>query len=90
MIESSTICYMAIGLIVAILFGLIFCMGCKILFPDSWIPQIIITITIVILLAVSLRAVDNNDAKTEKSVKNTITANYNEDAKTLMRQGTGV
>ena len=65
-------------------------MGCKILFPDSWIPQIIITITIVILLAVSLRAVDNNDAKTEKSVKNTITANYNEDAKTLMRQGTGV
>ena len=65
-------------------------MGCKILFPDSWIPQIIITITIVILLAVSLGAVDNNDAKTEKSVKNTITANYNEDAKTLMRQGTGV
>lgn len=66
MMESSTICGIAIGLIVAVLFGLIFCVGCKILFSDSWIPQIIITITIVILLTVSLGAIDNNDTKAKK------------------------
>ena len=87
MIESSTICYMAIGLIITVLFGLIFYVMSKVMTIGHWIPQTIIAGIIIISLAAR--------AGIDESIENTITANYdnvlnyhnNEDNKTFVSNG---
>ncbi len=87
MIESSTICYMAIGLIITVLFGLIFYVMSKFMTIGHWIPQTIIAGIIIISLAAR--------AGIDESIENTITANYdnvlnyhnNEDNKTFVSNG---
>lgn len=62
---------------------------------DHWIPQTIIAGVIIISLMTCAGIVDDNDAKIEKLVKNTITANYDnilnyhndEDNKTFVSDG---
>ena len=76
MIGSSTICGIIIGLIAIILFGLIFHTMYDDMTIDHWIPQTIIAGVIIVSLATCAGIVDDNDTKIEKSVKNTITANY--------------
>lgn len=78
MIESSTICYMVIGLIVTGLFGLIFytIYIYDVMTIDHWIPQTIITGIIIISLAARAGIDDDYNTKVEKSIENTITANY--------------
>lgn len=78
MIESSTICYMAIGLIVTGLFGLIFYTIYDEITVRHWIPQTIIVGIIIISLAARAGIDDDYDTKVEKSIENTITANYND------------
>ena len=87
MIESSTIYYMAIGLIITVLFGLIFYVMSKFMTIGHWIPQTIIAGIIIISLAAR--------AGIDESIENTITANYdnvlnyhnNEDNKTFVSNG---
>ncbi len=78
MIESSTICYMAIGLIVTGLFGLIFYTMYDDMIISHWIPQTIIAGIIIISLAARVGIDDDYDTKVEKSIESTITANYND------------
>lgn len=78
MIESSTICYMAIGLIVTGLFGLIFYTMYDDMIISHWIPQTIIAGIIIISLAARAGIDDDYDTKVEKSIESTITANYND------------
>ena len=78
MIESSTICGLAIGLIVAIPFGLIFYIMYDGITVRHWIPQTIIVGIIIISLAARAGIDDDYDTKVEKSIESTITANYND------------
>lgn len=78
MIESSTICYMAIGLIVTGLWGLIFYTMYDNMTIDHWLPQTIIAGIIIISLAARAGIDDDYDTKVEKSIESTITANYND------------
>lgn len=96
MIGSSTICGIAIGLIATALLGLIFwVMYSYNLSIKHWIPQTIIAGIIIIPLTVCGGIIDDNNTKVEKSVKNTITANYDnvlnyhneEDNKTFVSSG---
>lgn len=96
MIGSSTICGIAIGLIATALLDLIFwVMYSYNLSIKHWIPQTIIAGIIIIPLTVCGGIIDDNNTKVEKSVKNTITANYDnvlnyhneEDNKTFVSSG---
>lgn len=95
MIEHSTIFYIVIGLMITSCFGLIFYSGYDNLTLNHWIPQTIIAGIIIIPLTVCGGIIDDNNTKVEKSVKNTITANYDnvlnyhneEDNKTFASSG---
>lgn len=95
MIGSNTIYYMVIGLIATVPFGLIFHIMYDEITVRHWIPQTIIVGIIIISLAARTGIDDDYDAKIEKSVKNTITANYDnilnyhndEDNKTFVSDG---
>lgn len=76
MIGSSTICSIIIGLITIVLFGRIFYTMYDEMTIVHWIPQTIIAGVIVISLVARAGIVDYNDTKVEKSIENTITANY--------------
>lgn len=76
MIEHSTIFCIMIGLMITISFGLIFYSGYDNLTLNHWIPQTIIAGIIIIPLTACGGIIDDNKTKVEKSVKNTITANY--------------
>ena len=76
MIEHSTIFCIMIGLMITISFGLIFYSGYDNLTLNHWIPQTIIAGIIIIPLTACGGIIDDNNTKVEKSVKNTITANY--------------
>lgn len=76
MIGSSTICGIIIGLIVIVLFGLIFHTMYDDMTINHWIPQTIIAGIIITSLTICAGIIDDNDTKVEKSIKNTITANY--------------
>lgn len=78
MIGSSTICGIAIGLIATALLGLIFYTMYDDMTIVHWIPQTIIAGVIVISLVARVGIVDYNDTKVEKSIENTITANYDD------------
>lgn len=76
MIGSSTICSIIIGLITIVLFGRIFYTMYDEMTIVHWIPQTIIAGVIVISLVARVGIVEYNDTKVEKSIENTITANY--------------
>lgn len=95
MIESSTIYYMVIGLIITVLFGLIFYIMHDEITVRHWIPQTIAVGIIIISLAARAGINDDYDTKVEKLIESTITANYNdvlnyhneEDNKTFVSNG---
>lgn len=76
MIGSSTIFSIIIGLIIIVLLGLIFYTMYDDMTIVHWIPQTIIAGVIVISLVARVGIVEYNDTKVEKSIENTITANY--------------
>lgn len=76
MIGNSTICGIAIGLIITVLFGLIFSTLYVDMTIDHWLPQTIIAGIITISLAARVGIDDDYGTKVEKSIENTITANY--------------
>lgn len=76
MIGSSTIFSIIIGLIIIVFFGRIFYTMYDDMTIVHWIPQTIIAGVIVISLVARVGIVDYNDTKVEKSIENTITANY--------------
>lgn len=76
MIESSTIYYMVIGLIITIPFGLFFYIMYDEITVRHWIPQTIAVGIIIISLAARAGINDDYDTKVEKSIESTITANY--------------
>lgn len=76
MIGSSTIFSIIIGLIIIVLLGRIFYTMYDNMTIVHWIPQTIIAGVIVISLVARVGIVDYNDTKVEKSIENTITANY--------------
>ena len=76
MIGSNTITGIAIGLIVTVLLGLIFYYAYDELLIEHWLTQTVISGVIIILFMACFGIVDDNDAKMEKSIENTITANY--------------
>lgn len=76
MIGSSTIFSIIIGLIIIVLLGRIFYTMYDDMTIVHWIPQTIIAGVIVISLVACVGIVDYNDTKVEKSIENTITANY--------------
>ena len=76
MIEHSTIFCIMIGLMITISFGLIFYSGYDNLTLNHWIPQTIIAGIIIIPLTACGGIIDDNNTKVEKSIENTITANY--------------
>lgn len=78
MIGSSTICGIIIGLIVIVLFGLIFHTMYDDMTINHWIPQTIIAGIIITLWTACAGIVNDNDTKVEKSIENTITANYDD------------
>lgn len=78
MIESSTIYYMVIGLIITIPFGLFFYIMYDEITVRHWIPQTIISGLIIISISVGLGKIDDTNMRIEKSIKNTITANYDD------------
>lgn len=78
MIGSSTICGIIIGLIVIVLFGLIFHTMYDDMTINHWIPQTIIAGIIITSLTICAGIIDDNDTKVEKSIENTITANYDD------------
>lgn len=78
MIEHSTIFCIMIGLMITSDLGLIFYSGYDNLTLNHWIPQTIIAGIIIIPLTVCGGIIDDNNTKVEKSVKNTITANYDD------------
>lgn len=95
MIESSTIYYMVIGLIITVSFGLFFYSMYDEITVRHWIPQTIVVGIIIISLAARAGLDDDYNTKVEKSIENTITANYNdvlnyhneEDNKTFVSSG---
>lgn len=95
MIESSTIYYMVIGLIITVSFGLIFYSMYDEITVRHWIPQTIVVGIIIISLAARAGLDDDYNTKVEKSIESTITANYNdvlnyhneEDNKTFVSDG---
>lgn len=76
MIGSSTIFSIIIGLIIIVLLGRIFYTMYDDMTIVHWIPQTIIAGVIVISLVARVGIVDYNNTKVEKSIENTITANY--------------
>jgi hypothetical protein len=76
MIGSSTRFSIIIGLIIIVLLGRIFYTMYDDMTIVHWIPQTIIAGVIVISLVAREGIVDYNDTKVEKSIENTITANY--------------
>lgn len=78
MIESSTIYYMVIGLIITVSFGLIFYSMYDEITVRHWIPQTIVVGIIIISLAARAGLDDDYNTKVEKSIESTITANYND------------
>ena len=78
MIEHSTIFCIMIGLMITSDLGLIFYSGYDNLTLNHWIPQTIIAGIIIIPLTVCGGIIDDNNTKVEKSIKNTITANYDD------------
>lgn len=78
MIEHSTIFCIVIGLMITSSLGLIFYSGYDNLTLNHWIPQTIIAGIIIIPLTACGGIIDDNNTKTEKSIQNTITANYND------------
>ena len=78
MISSSiiTICSIIIGLITIVLFGRIFYTMYDYMIIVHWIPQTIIAGVIIISLVACAGIVNYNDTKVEKSIENTISANY--------------
>lgn len=78
MIGSSTIFSIIIGLIIIVLLGLIFYTMYDDMTIVHWIPQTIIAGVIVISLVARVGIVEYNDTKVEKSIENTITANYDD------------
>lgn len=78
MISSSiiTICSIIIGLIIIVLFGRIFYTMYDDMTINHWIPQTIIAGVIVSSLVACAGIIDYNDTKVEKSIENTISANY--------------
>ena len=76
MIGSNTITGIAIGLIVTVLLSLIFYYAYDELLIEHWLPQTVISGVIIILFMACFGIVDDNDAKMEKSIENTITTNY--------------
>lgn len=95
MIESSTIYYMVIGLIITVPFGLIFYIMYDEITVRHWIPQTIAVGIIIISLAARAGIDDDYDTKVKKSIESTITVNYNdvlnyhneEDNKTFVSNG---
>ena len=95
MIESSTIYYMVIGLIITVPFGLFFYIMYDEITVRHWIPQTIAVGIIIISLAARAGINDDYDTKVEKLIESTITANYNdvlnyhneEDNKTFVSNG---
>lgn len=95
MIESSTIYYMVIGLIITVPFGLFFYIMYDKITVRHWIPQTIAVGIIIISLAARAGINDDYDTKVEKLIESTITANYNdvlnyhneEDNKTFVSNG---
>lgn len=78
MIESSTIYYMVIGLIITVSFGLIFYSMYDEITVRHWIPQTIVVGIIIISLAARAGLDDDYNTKVEKSIESSITANYND------------
>ena len=78
MIGISTICSIIIGLIIIVLFGRIFYTMYDETTIDHWIPQTIISGLIIISILVGLGIIDDTNMRIEKSIKNTITANYDD------------
>ena len=86
---------MVIGLIITVLFGLIFYIMHDEITVRHWIPQTIAVGIIIISLAARAGIDDDYDTKVEKSIESTITANYNdvlnyhneEDNKTFVSNG---
>lgn len=78
MISSSIIVISGIVIVLAvtIFFGFIFYTMYNNLTIEHWLPQTIIAGVIVISLVARVGIVDYNDTKVEKSIENTITANY--------------
>lgn len=78
MISSSIIVISGIVIVLAvtIFFGFIFYTMYDDMTIVHWIPQTIIAGVIVISLVARVGIVDYNDTKVEKSIENTITANY--------------
>lgn len=76
MIEHSTIFCIMIGLMITSGLGLIFYSGYDNLTLNHWIPQTIIAGIIIIPLTVCGGIIDDNNTKVEKSIENTIIANY--------------
>lgn len=76
MIGNYTICSIVIGLMVTVLLGLIFNYAYDNLLIDHWIPQTIIMGVVIILLLVCVGMDSDTDTNVEKSIENTITANY--------------
>lgn len=78
MIEHSTIFCIMIGLMITSGLGLIFYSGYDNLTLNHWIPQTIIAGIIIIPLTVCGGIIDDTNMRIEKSIKNTITANYDD------------
>lgn len=76
MIGNYTICSIVIGLLVTVLLGLIFHYAYDKLLIDHWIPQTIIMGVVIILLMVCVGMDSDTDTNVEKSIENTIIANY--------------
>lgn len=78
MISSSIIVISGIVIVLAvtIFFGFIFNTMYNNLTIEHWLPQTIIAGVIVISLVARVGIVEYNDTKVEKSIENTITANY--------------
>lgn len=77
MIGSNTIAGIAIGLLFTVFMSMFFYSAYNDLVIDHWIPPTVISGAIIILLMACFGIVGDNDAKMEKSIENTITANYN-------------
>lgn len=80
MISSSIIVISGIVIVLAvtIFFGFIFNTMYNNLTIEHWIPQTIIAGIIITSWAVYAGIINDNDTKVEKSIENTITANYDD------------
>lgn len=75
---TYTIISLAIGFIVILFFGWIMYVHYTNDDLDHWIPQTIISGLIIISISVGLGKIDDTNMRIEKSIKNTITANYDD------------